>query len=123
MTSKQEQALAALMVYPTRKAAAAAAGITERTLRGYFKNEEFRARYREQYAEVIEDAARQSQQSLQRALAVFSEVMDDPEERAAVRLQAAHLAADYAMRLTEQADVMNELDKLRKVVCPDESGD
>ena len=123
MTSKQEQALAALMVCPTRKAAAAAAGISERTLRGYFKNEEFRTRYWEQYAEVIEDAARQSQQSLQRALAVFSEVMDDPEERAAVRLQAAHLAADYAMRLTEQADVMNELDKLRKVVCPDESGD
>ena len=122
MTSKQEQALATLMVCPTRKAAAAA-GITERTLRGYFKNEEFRARYREQYAEVIEDAARQSQQSLQRALAVFSEVMDDPEEKNAVRLQAAHLAADYAMRLTEQADVMNELDKLRKVVCPDESGD
>lgn len=123
MTSKQEQALAALMTHRTRKEAAKAAGINDRTLRGYFKDEEFRARYRDQCFEIMEDAALQSKQLLQKALSVFEAVMDNPDEKSAVKLQAADRAAEYAMRLSEQADIMQELAELREAIKPDESGD
>ena len=123
MTSKQEQALAALMTHRTRKEAAKAAGISERTLRGYFKDAELRACYRDQCTEIMVDAALQSKQLLQKALAVFEEIMDDPEEKNAVRAQAADRAAEYAMRLSEHADIMQELAELREAIHPDESND
>lgn len=122
MTAKQEQALAALMIHSTRKEAAFAAGITDRTMRSYFKDPEFRAAYRAQCWEIIEDAALQSKRLLCNALAVFEEIMNDREERAAVRVQAADRAAEYATRLTEQADILAELAELREAIQPNESG-
>lgn len=120
MTAKQEQALAALMTHSTRKEAAKAAGISERTLRGYFQDAEFRKQYRAQCFEIMEDAALQSKRLLQKALAVYEEVMDDAEEKNAVRVQAADRASEYAMRLNEQANIMQELAELREAIMPDD---
>lgn len=120
MTAKQEQALAALMTHATRKEAAKAAGIGERTLRLYFKNPEFRKRYREACFEVMEDAALQSKRILQKALTVFEEIMDDPEEKNSVRCQAADRAGEYALRLDEAINIRRELEELREAVFPDE---
>lgn len=119
MTSKQEQALAALMTHRTRREAAEAAGISERTLRGYFQDKDFRAKYRARCFEIMEDAAMQSKQLLQRALAVFEEVMDDPDEKNAVRVQAADRAAEYSLRLEEQAVMIQEILELREAIHPD----
>ena len=116
MTAKQEQALAALMTHGTRREAAAAVGITDRTMRGYFKDHEFRALYRERCFEIIEEAALGSKRLLRKSLAVFEEIMDDPEEKNSVRLQAADRAAEYAMRLSAQADIITEITELKEAV-------
>ncbi len=75
MTPLKEKALAALMAYPTRKEAATAAGITDRTMRAYLQDNEFREAYRAAYHGVMEDATRQAQRLVSKAMAVFEEVM------------------------------------------------
>ena len=121
MTTKQEQALAALMTHPTRKDAAAAAGITERTLRGYFKDTEFRTRYREMCFEIMEDAALRSKVVLDKSLSTLEEAMTCQELNMAVRVQAAHKAADIALRLDDSVNIRRELEELREVIMPDEA--
>ena len=56
-----------------------------------------------------------------KAMGVFEAVMDDTAESGATRTQAAAKAMEYALRLTEQTDVVTELAELRKAVFPDES--
>ena len=121
MTSQKEKALDALLTYPTRKEAAMAAGITDRTLRGYLQDKEFRVAYRSAYNDVVEDATRKAQLLMGKAMGVFETVMDDTAESGATRTQAAAKAMEYALRLTEQTDVVAELAELRKAVFPDES--
>ena len=121
MTSQKEKALAALLTYPTRKEAAKAAGITDRTMRGYLQDKEFREAYRAAYNDVVEDATRKAQLLMGKAMGVFESVMDDTSESGTTRTQAAAKAMEYALRLTEQTDVVTELAELRKAVFPDES--
>ena len=47
MTHKKERLLAALLTSRTKKEAAKAAGISERTMRTYFDDPEFRAAYKQ----------------------------------------------------------------------------
>ena len=121
MTPQKEKALAALLTYPTRKEAAQAAGVTDRTMRGYMADTEFREAYRAAYKDMVEDASRQSQQALREALNVFREVMTNTEETGATRVQAAAKMVEYEMRLAEQTDILTDLAELKKAVFPDES--
>ena len=63
MTAKQIKALQCLLTYPTKKEAAAAAGIAERTLRSYLANEEFQAEYKKAFGMIVTDATRQAQKA------------------------------------------------------------
>ena len=67
MTPKQQKALLALLTSPTREQAAAAAGITPKTLRGYLAVPEFQAEYKKAFAALVEDATRQSAHELMTA--------------------------------------------------------
>ena len=112
MTPNKEKLLAALLTSRTKKEAAAAAGISDRTMRSYFEDKEFCQRYREAFAGVIEDATRQAQALLMPALSTLQTVMGDEEIPAQARITAARSIIDYSMRLTEQNDIMRQLDEL-----------
>lgn len=114
MTPNKEKLLAALLTSRTKKDAAAAAGISDRTMRSYFEDKEFCQRYREAFAGVIEDAARQAQALLMPALSTLQTVMEDEEIPAQARITAARSIIDYSMRLTEQNDIMRQLDELER---------
>lgn len=120
MTTKQEQALAALMTYPTRRDAAKAAGITERTLRGYFQDKEFRSRYREMCFEIMEDAALRSKRILDKSLSTLEAIMDTEGANMAIQRQAAHDAAEIALRLDDNVNVRRELAELREMLLPED---
>ena len=49
MTPKMQKALAALLTQPTKEKAAAAAGITSKTLRSYLDDPEFQCEYRKAF--------------------------------------------------------------------------
>ena len=112
MTPNKEKLLAALLTSRSKKEAAAAAGIAERTMRTYFEDPEFCQRYREAFAGVIEDATRQAQALLMPALSTLQTVMEDEEIPAQARITAAKSIIDYSLKLTEQADILEQLREL-----------
>ena len=114
MTPKKEKALAALLTYPTRKAAAQAAGVSVRTMQDYFKDQEFLERYRAAFGELVQDATRQAQRAIAPALSTLTEIMEDKDEQATARIQAARSTLEYALKLTEQMDVLEQLQELEK---------
>lgn len=114
MTPNKEKLLAALLTSRSKKEAAAAAGIAERTMRAYFEDPEFCQRYREVFAGVIEDATRQAQALLMPALSTLQTVMEDEEIPAQARITAAKSIIDYSLKLTEQADILEQLRELER---------
>lgn len=114
MTPNKEKLLAALLTSRTKKEAAAAEGISDRTMRSYFEDQEFCQRYREAFAGVIESATRQAQQNLTLAISTLTEIMGNADEQATARIQAARSTLEYALKLTEQMDILEQLRELEK---------
>ena len=114
MTPNKEKLLAALLTSRTKKEAAAAAGISDRTMRSYFDDKEFCQRYREAFAGVVQDATRRAQQLLEPALSTLQTVMEDEEIPAQARITAAKSIIDYSLKLTEQTDILEQLRELEE---------
>lgn len=114
MTPNKEKLLAALLTSRSKKEAAAAAGIAERTMRTYFEDPEFCQRYREAFAGVVQDATRRAQQLLEPALSTLQTVMEDEKIPAQARITAAKSIIDYSLKLTEQADILEQLRELEE---------
>lgn len=90
------------------------AGIDPRTLRRYLDDAEFQQEYRKAFGGMVEDATRQAQQAIAPALATLREIMEDADETATARIQAARSTLEYALRLTEQVDVLGQLRELEE---------
>lgn len=116
MTPKKQKALLALLTNPTKTAAAAAAGITPKTLRGYLEDPAFQAEYKRAFAGMVEDAVRQAQQALAPALSTLREVVEDSGEGSQLRISAARSILEYCLKLTEQHDMLGKLQELEKTV-------
>ena len=83
-------------------------------MRTYFEDPEFCQRYREAFAGVIEDATRQAQALLMPALSTLQTVMEDEEIPAQARITAAKSIIGYSLKLTEQADILEQLRELER---------
>ena len=98
-----EQIIAALLDHGTIRAAAQAAGISERTLYDRMNKGEFQALYKAAKADLIRAAVLNINRQLQAAIDAVVEIMQDPDNNAAVRLQAAQTilnnAGKFAQRL------------------------
>lgn len=112
LTQKQQKALAALLTNSTKEAAAKAAGIESKTLRRYLAEPEFQAEYQRMVSGMIEDAATQARQSLSPALSCLREIVENKDEQATARIQAARYTLEYALKLTEQTDILKQLQEL-----------
>lgn len=112
MTPKQQKALLALLTSPTREKAAAAAGITSKTLRSYLADPTFQAEYKKAFSGLVEDAARQAQQAIEPALSTLRDIVEDAGENAQARISAARSLLEYSMKLTETTDILTRLDEL-----------
>ncbi|MBD5162911.1 MAG: hypothetical protein HDT14_13050 [Oscillibacter sp.] len=117
MTPKKQKALLALLENPTKEKAAAAAGITSKTLRSYLADPEFQAEYRKAFAGLVEDATRQAQQAISPALSTLREVVEDSGGGPQFRISAARSILEYSLKLTEQNDILSKLQELEKAVA------
>lgn len=88
------------------------AGIAESTLRSYMQDSEFVDRYKQAFGDMVRDATRQAQQTLSPALSTLREIMENEEINPAARVNAAKIALDYAVRLTDQNDLAERLTAL-----------
>ena len=113
MTPKQQKALLALLTNPTKEKAAAAAGITPKTLRSYLADPDFQEEYKKAFSGMVEDAV---QQSLEPALATLREIVEDSALDAQPRISAARSILEYSLRLTEQNDILTKLEALEATV-------
>lgn len=117
MTPRQNKALQGLLCKPTKREAAAFAGVSESTMRSYLGNTEFMTAYREAVTGLLDDATRESQQALSPALSVLKEITTDTEAPATTRVAAARSLLEYGLKLTEFTDVMTRMTELEKIVA------
>lgn len=79
------------------------------------------ARYREAFGSLVQDATRQAQQTIAPALSTLKEIMEDGDEQATARIQAARATLEYALRLTGQLDIIDRIQALEDAVKEDET--
>ena len=113
-----EQIIAAILTNRPLKAAAAAAGISERALYDRMNDGDFQALYKAAKADLIRAAVFNLNSKLQEAIDTVAEIMADPDNNAAIRLQAAQTilnnAGKFAQRLqADENSVINQVDSNR----------
>jgi hypothetical protein len=113
-SAKREQAIAALLSAGTFAGAAAQCGVSERTLRNWLREREFRAAYRAARRKLLDDAVLVLQHAAKKAVATLVRHMDGDEPGPAVR--AAQIVLDQCFRGTEVLDLFEEIRELREEV-------
>ena len=113
-----EQIIAALLNSGTIKAAAAAAGVSERTVYDRMADCEFQALYKAAKADLIRAAVLSLNGKVQAAIDTIADVMNNEQNNPATRLQAAQTILNSAARFTQrlQADessVITQIDSNR----------
>lgn len=110
MTPAKERCIAALLTSKTKREAAEKAGVSEKTLRTYFEDEEFCCHYRKAFSGMVQDAAGTAQQLIAPALSTLQDIMEDETANGGTRIQAARSLLEYALRLTEQMHVLERIE-------------
>lgn len=110
-----EQIIAALFSNGTIKAAAAAVGISERSIYDRMNEGDFIALYKSAKADLIRGAVVNLNNHIQTAVNVVADIMNDSNNNAAVRLQAAQTilnnAGKFAQRLAaEEQGITTQID-------------
>jgi hypothetical protein len=102
LTPKQHKALAALLSEPTVTAAAAKCGIGERTLHTWLREPAFAAAYTAARHDAVGQAVGRLQHATGIAVDALVDVLDvDAPTPAAVRVSAAKVIIEYALRFRE----------------------
>lgn len=114
LTGPQRQAIDALAAGASRAQAATIANRTERTLGRWFEDPAFADALSAITDQAIHDAGRRLATTLDRAVDTINELLADDETPAHVRLRAAQLAIDGAVRLTEFADLAERINRLEE---------
>lgn len=113
LTPLQHKAVLALLEKPTVTEAARVAGVHRATLYKWLREEpEFQAAHREARREVLRHVAARLQQISGEAVETLREVMSDKTQQGASRVGAARTVLDYAVKATEQQEVIERLDRL-----------
>ena len=97
-----ETIIAALIQYGTIKEAAAETGLAPRTIYDRMQESSFRALYQEARADVLRGAVSSLSDKVERALQVLADVMENPKESGAARVQAANTLLNHAGKFTDR---------------------
>lgn len=112
MNQRKQIALDALIKTRTRAEAAKLAGISERTLRAYFNDEEFSAEYLRRFNTLTAEATESLKRSARIAVEALAEIVADPEVNAAVRVGAAGRILENVPKFSEMFEINYILEKL-----------
>ena len=99
-----EVIIAALLQHGTTKDAAAAIGISPRTIYDRMRTAEFQAMYAEAKTSIARKAVFSINEKLGAAIDTVAGIMDDQEINAAVRLQAAQTIINNAAKFAQHLD-------------------
>lgn len=110
MDAKKEKVLAALLSYPTKELAAKAAGVSSKTINRYLRDAEFAAAYRRAASELVDNATKQLQKSMETAVLRLRKIAASNSELSSNQIAASRALLDYGLRFTEFNDVLKELE-------------
>ncbi len=116
LTPKQHKAVACLLSEATISAAAAKAGIAERTLHGWLQDPLFEAAYRAVRREAVGQAVARLQQMSTHAVTVLATVMADKTTPPSTRVMAAKSILEFAIRAVELEDLEARLAVLEQAM-------
>ena len=116
MAVPDEKLIAALLNHGTIKQAAAAAGVSERTMYDRMNSGEFKELYKAAKADLIRGAVFSLNGKLQEAIDTIAGIMADESTNAAIRLQAAqtilNTAGKFAERLqADEKDIERQIER------------
>jgi hypothetical protein len=111
---KQEKCIAALLEQPTQKAAAAACGITVRTIQRYLNEPEFAAAYRQAKNELFSRTTQALRRTGNRAVRTLYEIATNEKTPpgAPARVAAARALLEFGISYVEIEDILVRLEKL-----------
>lgn len=109
---KDEKLLVALVSAPSIRAAAEAAGMTERAVYRRLAKPEFRSEYDRYRREIVTSACHALQARMQEAVTVLADLMQEGCAPAYVRMGAAQAILDYGLRAQELLDILPRLEAL-----------
>ena len=117
---KDELILAALLSNPTVKKASAACGVSETQIYARLRNAAFKEKYDRARHELLAQSTAYLQGITSEAIEKMRAIMNDPDAAPQVQLNAANAIASNSLKMTEQADILAQLDELKKAVFPNE---
>ena len=109
---KRQEAIAALLEFPTVREAAETVGIGEATLFRWMQNPEFQTGYREAKRRVVDEAVTRLQRSAGEASDTLRGIMLDTKTPASVRVSAVRAILDMAVRAVEIQELEARIEKL-----------
>ena len=117
---KDELIISALIGNPTVRAAAAACGVSETQIYARLRNATFKEKYDAARREVLEHSAAYIQGMVSEAIQKMRDIMNDPDASQQVQLNAEEAITRNSLKLTEQADILQQIAELKKAVFPNE---
>jgi len=117
--SKKELILSALLSNATIREASAAVGVPEATIYDWLRKPDFKIEYEKCKGELVDEARSRLQKRLQEATETVFEIMRDEIAPPQTRLNAARTTFEYALKLTEQAAILDRLDALEAAINED----
>lgn len=114
MTRKMELAALALVTEPTIKDAADHVKVSESTLLRWMKREDFQAVHLEMKHKAVGQAIALMQKSTTKAVETLISVLDDEDTPATVRVAAARIFIDRALKSVELENIQTRLDELER---------
>lgn len=121
LSAKQHRAIEALLSGSTKGDAAAAAGVNPRTLNRWINEDVlFWDTLQGESKRTVFDATRRLTAAMDTAVTVMTEVMQDASAPAAVRLRAAQVVTETAVKLIETTDILRRVEELETKVTGNE---
>lgn len=114
ITQKQKAALQALMQFTSRKEAASAAGIAERTLREYLRDPAFIAELNRLYDDWMDECTRELQQAVKLAIQTLKGSLTDEEASVPAKIAAAKAILETAPKYLEVNNILPRIEALEK---------
>ena len=105
MKNNDEKILCALIAHKTITAAAASAGVSERTVYSRLADDAFRAEYDRRQRTTLDHACKTLQAALTDAVEVLTAIMADSQNAPQSRITAARSVLEYGVKLTELTDL------------------
>jgi hypothetical protein len=112
LTPERERAIVSLVTHPTIEAAAAAVGMSRRSLQRWIKEPCFAAALRAARQSVMESTTNRLRNATGKAVDTLETLLDSPKEEIAARAAIAIL--DRAYKAVENEDLIRRIEALEK---------